>query len=233
MSKQEISSSVIRRLPRYYRFLGELAESGTVRISSKELSQQMGMTASQIRQDLNCFGGFGQQGYGYNVRALRDEIGQILGISAHRRTILIGLGNLGRAIAAHVSFPQCGCELIGLFDSNPFVAGKDIQGMPVHHANTLSGFCHQEHPELAILCVPEAAAPALAQQLVGLGIHAFWNFSHGDLHVEDPAILVENVHLADSLLTLTYGLEHEIVNDPAAEPAVSDSSIPTSNNRKD
>ncbi|MBR4201877.1 MAG: redox-sensing transcriptional repressor Rex, partial [Oscillospiraceae bacterium] len=180
-----------------------------------------------------CFGGFGQQGYGYNVRALRDEIGRILGIRGHRRTILIGLGNLGRAIASHVSFPQCGCELIGLFDSNPFVAGKDIEGMPVHHADTLTGFCHQEHPELAILCVPENAAPELAEKLVGLGVRAFWNFSHGDLHFSDPAILVENVHLADSLLTLTYGLAHETMNDPAAETAVSDTSDPQYTNRKD
>ncbi len=224
MSKQEISHSVIRRLPRYHRFLGELAEQGIVRISSKELSQQMGMTASQIRQDLNCFGGFGQQGYGYNVRALRDEIGQILGISGRRRTILIGLGNLGRAIASHVSFPDCGCELIGLFDSNPFVAGKDIEGMPVHHTDTLTGFCHQEHPELAILCVPENAAPRIAQSLVALGVRAFWNFSHGDLRFEDSAILVENVHLADSLLTLTYGLEHESRYDSAPSDADSDKS---------
>ncbi|MBR3268284.1 MAG: redox-sensing transcriptional repressor Rex [Oscillospiraceae bacterium] len=209
MPKQEISPSVIRRLPRYHRFLGELTAKGTVRISSKELSVQMGLTASQIRQDLNCFGGFGQQGYGYNVRALYDEIGQILGVSEHRRTILIGLGTMGRAIASHVSFPQCGCELIGLFDSNPFVAGRDLNGMPVHHTDTLAGFCHQEHPELAVICVPESAAPALAQKLVTLGVRAFWNFSHGDLRIENPEILVENVHLADSLLTLTYGLGHE------------------------
>ena len=209
MAKQEISPSVIRRLPRYYRFLGELAAGGTVRISSKELSEKMGLTASQIRQDLNCFGGFGQQGYGYNVKALQTEIGQILGISLHRRTILIGLGNLGRAIANHVIFPQCGCELIGLFDSNPFVAGRDLDGMPIHHTDTLAGFCHQEKPELAVLCVPEQAAPVIAQQLVALGIRSFWNFSHGDLHFDDPAILVENVHLADSLLTLTYGLRQQ------------------------
>ncbi len=215
MPKQEISPSVIRRLPRYHRFLGELAAKGTVRISSKELSVQMGLTASQIRQDLNCFGGFGQQGYGYNVRALYDEIGQILGVSEHRRAILIGLGTMGRAIASHVSFPQCGCELIGLFDSNPFVAGRDLNGMPVHHTDTLAGFCHQEHPELAVICVPEAAAPALAQKLISLGVRAFWNFSHGDLRVDDPAILVENVHLADSLLTLTYGLCHETTVDSA------------------
>ena len=214
MAKQEISSSVIRRLPRYHRFLGELAERGIARISSKELSAQMGLTASQIRQDLNCFGGFGQQGYGYNVAALRDEIGQILGVSAHRKTILIGLGDFGRAIASHVNFPQCGCELIGLFDSNPFVAGRDIAGMPVHHTDTLAGFCHQEHPEIAVLCVPESAAPALAQQLVQLGIRAFWNFSHGDLHLDTPGVYVENVYLADSLLTLTYGLRAAEDNAP-------------------
>ena len=206
MAKQEISPSVIRRLPRYHRFLGELAAKGVVRISSMELSRQMGLTASQIRQDLNCFGGFGQQGYGYNVRALHDEIGQILGVSLHRRTILVGLGNLGRAIASHVSFPACGCELIGLFDSNPFVAGRDLDGMPIHHTDTLSGFCRQEKPELAILCVPEHAAPGIAKQLAALGVCAFWNFSHGDLQLEEPGVLVENVHLADSLLTLTYGL---------------------------
>lgn len=215
MSKQEISTSVIRRLPRYHRFLAELAAKGTVRISSKELSRQMGMTASQIRQDLNCFGGFGQQGYGYNVRGLYDEIGQILGVSAHRRTILIGMGDLGRAIASHVSYAECGCELIGLFDSNPFVAGRDLKGMPIHHTDTLPGFCHQERPELAILCVPEHAASGVAQQLVDLNVRAFWNFSHGDLHFDDPAILVENVHLTDSLLTLTYGLGHDSADDPA------------------
>ncbi|MBR5404863.1 MAG: redox-sensing transcriptional repressor Rex [Oscillospiraceae bacterium] len=215
MAKQEISPSVIRRLPRYYRFLGELQEQGTVRISSKELSGLMGLTASQIRQDLNCFGGFGQQGYGYNVRALCEEIGQILGVSLHRRAVLIGLGNLGRAIASHVSYADCGCELIGLFDSNPFVAGRDLNGMPIHHTDTLAGFCHQEQPELAILCVPEHAAPALAQTLVSLGVRAFWNFSQGDLRFDDSAIIVENVHLADSLLTLTYGLlqQHEPESD--------------------
>ena len=206
MSKQPISTPVIRRLPRYYRFLGDLEREQVERISSRELAQRMGLSASQIRQDFNCFGGFGQQGYGYNVAALHEEIGQILGVKAHRRTILIGLGDLGRAIATHVSFPQCGCELIGLFDSNPFVAGRDISGMPVHHTDTLAGFCHQEHPELAVLCVPEDAANALAQQLAALGIRAFWNFSHGDLKLSDPDIAVENVYLADSLLTLTYGL---------------------------
>ncbi|MBR5370717.1 MAG: redox-sensing transcriptional repressor Rex [Oscillospiraceae bacterium] len=215
MSKQEISASVIRRLPRYYRFLGELCEKGIVRISSKELSEQMGLTASQIRQDLNCFGGFGQQGYGYNVRALYDEIGRILDTSGHHRAILIGIGNFGRAIANHVNFLQCGCELIGLFDANPFVAGADLRGMPIHHIDTLAGFCHEEHPEIAILCVPDSAAQPLADKLCALGVRAFWNFSHCDLQIDKPDILVENVHLADSLLMLTYGLHRENLSDSA------------------
>lgn len=208
MTKQEVSPSVIRRLPRYYRFLGDLNAQGKERVSSSELSQALGLTASQIRQDLNCFGGFGQQGYGYHVAALRAEIGKILGVEHRRRAIVIGMGNLGRAIATHVGFQNCGCELIGLFDSNPFVAGRDLDGMPIHHTDTLDGFCHMEQPELAVLCLPEDAAPALAHRLEALGIRAFWNFSHADLHLENAACTVENVYLADSLLTLTYGLNH-------------------------
>ncbi len=208
MAKQEVSPSVIRRLPRYYRFLGDLKAKGKVRVSSGELSEALLLTASQIRQDLNCFGGFGQQGYGYNVAALYQEIGKILGVDRRRPAILIGLGNLGRAIANHVSFERCGCELIGLFDSNPFVAGKDLAGMPIHHTDTLEGFCHMEHPVLAVLCLPEDAAPPIAQRLEKLGILAFWNFSHADLHLENEAAMVENVYLDDSLLTLGYGLAH-------------------------
>ncbi len=215
MAKQEISLFVIRRLPRYHRVLDELASKKIDRVSSQELSRQMGMTASQIRQDLNCFGGFGKQGYGYNVRALRDQIGRILGIQDHRRTILVGLGDLGRTIANHVCFPECGCELIGLFDSNPFITGKDIEGMQVHHTDTLPGFCHQEHPELAILCVPDNSVQSIAEQLALLGIHAFWNFCHDDIHFDNPDILVENVYLADSLLMLTYGIRNRSLS---AEP---------------
>ncbi len=206
MPKQAISPSVIRRLPRYYRFLRELELIGTVRISSRELSEQMGLTASQIRQDLNCFGGFGQQGYGYNVHALRAEIGKILGVDQCRRTILIGTGHLGRALATHMDFRRCGCELIGLFDANPFVAGADLAGMTIHHMDTIDGFCHQEQPEIAILCIPAEAAPAVAKRLVSIGIRAFWNFTHCDLQLQHPDILVEQVCLDDSLLTLTYGL---------------------------
>ena len=215
MAKQEISLFVIRRLPRYHRVLDELASKNIDRVSSQELSRQMGMTASQIRQDLNCFGGFGKQGYGYNVRALRDQIGRILGIQDHRRTILVGLGDLGRTIANHVCFPEYGCELIGLFDSNPFITGKDIEGMQVHHTDTLPGFCHQEHPELAILCVPDNSVQSIAEQLALLGIHAFWNFCHDDIHFDNPDILVENVYLADSLLMLTYGIRNQSLS---AEP---------------
>lgn len=206
MRGDEISLSVIRRLPRYHRFLGQLEREGIVRISSKELSERMGLSASQIRQDLNCFGGFGQQGYGYNVSALRGEIAAILGLSRRHRAILIGLGELGRAIAGHVRFSECACELIGLFDTNPFVAGRDLNGLAVHHIDTLAGFCHQEQPEIAILCVPGQSAPVLARQLAGLGVKGFWNFSHCELRLDIPGTIVENVCLADSLLTLAYEL---------------------------
>ena len=214
MPKQAISSSVIRRLPRYHRFLRELEQKGVIRISSKELSERMGLTASQIRQDLNCFGGFGQQGYGYNVAALREEIEGILGVHDRHRTIVIGVGNLGRTIATHINFRQRGCELVGLFDSNPTVAGRDLAGMPVHHTDTLEGFCRMEHPELAVLCIPRDAAHSMAERLVQLGIRAFWNFSQADLLLSDPDIMIENVFLGDSLSLLAYGL-----NQPPAEGA--------------
>ncbi len=206
MPKQAISSSVIRRLPRYHRFLSELERKGVVRISSKALSERMGLTASQIRQDLNCFGGFGQQGYGYTVTALREEIEGILGIRQRHRTIIVGMGNLGRTIATHIDFQKHGCELVGLFDSNPTVAGRDLAGMQVHHTDTLEGFFRMEHPKVAVLCIPTEAAHDVAERLVGLGIRAFWNFSQADLRLSDPSVMVENVFLGDSLLLLSYGL---------------------------
>lgn len=220
MPKQAISSSVIRRLPRYRRFLTELEQKGVVRISSKELSARMGLTASQIRQDLNCFGGFGQQGYGYNVAALREEIERILGVHHRHRAIVIGMGNLGRTIASHVDFRQRGCELVGLFDSNPTVAGRDLAGMPIHHTDTLEGFCHMEQPVLAVLCIPRDAAPAMAERLVKLGVRAFWNFSHADLVLPGAGIMIENVSLGDSLSLLAYGLNQPVSpeDDPGHTP---------------
>ena len=206
MSKNSISNSVIRRLPRYYRFLGYLEKNGYVRISSRELSEKMGLTASQIRQDFNCFGGFGQQGYGYNVSDLRREIGRILGLDKQTPMILIGAGNLGKTIATHIDFHNKGFDLIGAFDINPEIIGKEIGELTIKGINELEHFCTENAPVAAILCVPTSAAKKMADVLVGYGIKAFWNFTHYDLRIEHENIAVENVHLGDSLTTLSYCL---------------------------
>lgn len=209
MSKgSNISTSVIKRLPRYYRFLGELIKQDFTRISSRELSEKMGLTASQIRQDLNCFGGFGQQGYGYNIEDLHNEIGKILGVDKGFKTILIGAGNLGKAIAAHMNFEKRGCNLIGIFDNNKMLEDELVANIPVKSTDKLEEFCSENEPVVAILCIPKASAQELADKLISLGIKAFWNFSHFDLKVEYENIIVENVHLGDSLLTLTYGVNN-------------------------
>ena len=199
-----ISMSVIKRLPRYYRFLDDLKSMGMERISSKELSNRMGLTASQIRQDLNCFGGFGQQGYGYNVEQLHREIASILGLDSALKTIVIGAGNLGRAIATHMEFDKRGFSLIGIFDNKESICGQLIRSLPVRHINSLDDFCREMRPQIAVLCVPKDAAKELADQLISLGIKGIWNFSHYDLSVMHPEIPIENVHLSDSMMTLCY-----------------------------
>lgn len=204
MGKQVISTPVIRRLPRYYRFLGELESERVERISSCELAQRMGLSASQIRQDFNCFGGFGQQGYGYHVKELREIIGEILGVHEHTGVILIGAGNLGKAVAAHLDFQKCGCELIGIFDDNPLLQGTMTANLPIMPMETLDSFCQQRKPQVAVLCIPKNAAQQLADKLISLGICGFWNFSHFDLKITSPKVNVENVHLGDSLMTLAY-----------------------------
>ena len=203
--KKSVSMSVIKRLPRYYRFLGELKKNNITRISSKELSQRMGLTASQIRQDLNCFGGFGQQGYGYNVEQLQNEIGTILGVQNGFKTILFGCGNLGRAIASHMTFEDRGFELVGLFDSNADKM-KDIRikGLSVYPVEDLEVYCKEVEPKVAVLCVPTEAAPAIVERLVNLGITNFWNFSHYDIASNYPVATVENVHLNAIHKTLSY-----------------------------
>ena len=185
--KQNVSMSVIRRLPRYYRFLSELGKNGATRISSKELSEKMGFTASQIRQDFNCFGGFGQQGYGYNVSQLCGEIEKILGIQKRHPCILVGAGNLGKAIAGHMPFEQLGFSLIGVFDNAKRVIGGKISGNEILDYATVEEFYQEHHPVMAILCVP-------------------WNFSHYDITMKHPDAIVENVHMNDSLMTLSYKL---------------------------
>ena len=204
--KDGISHSVIKRLPRYYRFIGELIKQGTVRISSGELAKKMSLTASQIRQDLNCFGGFGQQGYGYNLVDLRTEIGKILGVTEGHKTVLIGAGNLGKAIATHMDFDAHGCNLIAIFDSDMRKANENVAGIKVKPIKELEAFFEAEKPVIAILCIPKASAQQLADKLISLGIKAFWNFSHFDLKVNHEDIIVQNVHLGDSLMMLSYGV---------------------------
>ena len=216
MSNHGISESVIRRLPRYYRFLGDLRAEGVSRISSKELSLRMGLTASQIRQDLNCFGGFGQQGYGYNIDVLQAEIGHILGLDLPKNAILIGVGNLGRAIAQHISFESRGFRLVGIFDCSESLIGQEIRGLPIRDIATLGDFCRDTFPTVAILCIPKEAAPPLCRELINLGIRGFWNFSHYDLGVEHPEVAVENVHFGDSLMTLSFRLNPEDADEDKA-----------------
>ena len=206
MSKGSVSVSVIKRLPRYYRFLGELEKQKVERISSGKLASLMKLTASQIRQDLNCFGGFGQQGYGYNVSELRNEIGRILGVDKGYPTIMIGAGNLGKAIASHIDFSSRGCVLTGIFDINPKLTGETVADIPIRHTDEIEAFCRDNKPVVAVLCIPKEATRQIAERLVELGIRAFWNFSHYDLTIEHSDIAVENVHLGDSLLTLTYNV---------------------------
>ena len=200
--------SVIRRLPRYYRFLYHLKEKGVTRISSTELSQKLGLTASQIRQDLNCFGGFGQQGYGYIVSQLCDEIGRILGLSSGYKSILFGAGNLGRAIANHMSFKSEGFQLISIFDRDPKKIGSQIGGVTVRSLTEVEDFCRRESPVMAVFCVPPDSAESLSQVLYKLGIRNFWNFSHYDIALQYPDAIVENVHLNDSLMTLCYRISN-------------------------
>ena len=208
--KKDISMSVIKRLPRYYRFLGELKKKNITRISSRELSQMMGFTASQIRQDLNCFGGFGQQGYGYNVDQLRTEIGGILGVGNGFKTILVGCGNLGRAIASHMTFEDRGFELVGIFDTRADeMQDIRIKGISISPTEDLEMYCNEVEPIVAVLCIPTAAAPEIVERLVKLGIKNFWNFTRYDIAAEFPETVVENVHLSDSLMTLCYQITNK------------------------
>lgn len=202
-----VAVPVIKRLPRYHRYLKELKKEGVVRISSKELSLRMGVTASQIRQDLNCFGGFGQQGYGYNIEQLYTEIGNILGLNNCIKAILIGAGNLGHAIATHFHFEDRGFDLIGVFDNNDSVIGTEIGGITVMSSAQIEDFCKKEKPAVAILCIPSEYAAENADKLVSLGIKGFWNFTQYDLAHRYENVAVENVHLGDSLMTLRYQIK--------------------------
>ena len=200
---KKVSGSVINRLPRYYRHLTDLCSSGTERISSKELSERMGVTASQIRQDLNCFGGFGQQGYGYNVEMLRTEIANILGLNRGYTAVLVGAGHMGRTFATNTKFESRGFKLIGIFDSSPEVIGTEVSDFTVMDYADIKKFIDENHPKMAILTVQKEAMKAVAEDLISMGIKAFMNFSYTEL-AETEGIIVENVHLSDSLMRLSY-----------------------------
>ena len=205
MEEKFISKAVIKRLPRYYRYLGELIEEGVERISSNELSAKMRVTASQIRQDLNNFGGFGQQGYGYNVPYLYEEIGKILGLDKTHHMIIIGAGNLGQALANYVKFEKRGFKIVGIFDVNPVLKGISIRGNEIRMMEELPQFLKEEKVEIATLTLPKNNAAEAADLLVKNGIKAIWNFAHLDLNVPKD-VIVENVHLSESLMRLSYNL---------------------------
>lgn len=206
MQEKEISQAVIRRMPRYYRYLGELLDDGVERISSSDLSKRMRVTASQIRQDLNNFGGFGQQGYGYNVKYLHEEIGKILGLNQRHNIIVLGVGNLGQALTNYVKFERLGFVITGLFDVNPELKGEKVRGIEIRMMDELDDFCKINQVDIAALTLPKEKADAIAHRLVDLGIHAIWNFAHVDLDLIDEDVVVENVHLSDSLMQLSYDI---------------------------
>lgn len=208
MKEQRISMSVVRRLPRYYRFLCELVNNGVEHISSKELAERMGLTASQVRQDFNCFGEFGQQGYGYLTARLKEEVGEILGLSAQRPAVLIGVGNIGRGIVTHMDFKRYGLTLCAVLDKNPALHGCELAGLSIRSTDDLEAVCAEQAIQVAILCIPKTAAPGLVERLLGCGVRGFWNFSHYDIVRHHPEAISENVHLGDSLMTLAYQLEN-------------------------
>ena len=204
MKKQNVSDAVIRRLPRYYRYLHDLHRKGIVRISSSSLGEKMGITASQIRQDLSCFGEFGQQGYGYNVEELRAEIGHILGVDRQHRVIVVGAGNLGRALINNFRFHDSGFLLEAAFDVSPNLIGTEVGGVPVLNMTELERFIPEHRPDVAVLTVPQAVAQSTANRLIDLGIRGFWNFTNVELTSTVENVRFEDVHFADSLLTLSY-----------------------------
>ncbi len=213
----KVSTAVIRRLPRYYRHLSELQEDGVVRISSSGLGKSMGLTASQIRQDLFCFGGFGQQGYGYKVDSLKEEIGEILGISRGHTLVVLGTGNLGRAIIQNFRFSSNGFRLLAAFDINPDMVGAQIAGVPVYHTDEMEAFVSSRQVDVGLLTVPIAAAQQMGDRLVRAGVKGIWNFTNYELTCSQTGVVVESVHFSDSLLTLSYLISQQEVLEKTQE----------------
>ena len=204
MKKENISDAVIRRLPRYYRQLTDLCGRGVVRISSHSLGEEMNITASQIRQDFSCFGEFGQKGYGYNVEELRAEIGHILGVDKNHRLIMIGVGNLGRALLQNFPFAQNGFSVDAAFDVAQSMVGAKINGVEIHSMDTLDSYVQTHDVDVVALTIPQSVAQEVANRLINLGVKGFWNFTNMELASSNPAVKFENIHFADSLLTLSY-----------------------------
>ena len=212
MRKEKISSAVIRRLPRYYRHLDDLYRGGTVRISSGALAKSMGLTASQIRQDLSCFGGFGQQGYGYNVERLRGEVADILGMNRAHTAVILGAGNLGRALIENFPFQSNGFRLAAAFDVDPSLVGGSLDGVPVYHIDELEGYLGGHKTSVGVLTVPAPAAVDMARRLAKCGVDGIWNFTNVELPQQEmEQVRIEDVHFADSLLTLSYMISEEQV----------------------
>ena len=205
--KPTVSTAVIKRLPRYHRYLGELLREGTLRISSAELSRLMNVTASQIRQDLNCFGGFGQQGYGYNVKYLYGKISDLLGVNEGYSAVIVGAGNLGKALAATHMFERRGIERVAMFDIDESLVGTEICGIPVYHINELREYCQRENVTIGVLTVPKEAAYEVSVIMAEAGVRGLWNFANMDLKISHPEVIVENIHLGDSLMKLCYELK--------------------------
>lgn len=222
MKKQKVSDAVIHRLPRYYRYLDELHNKGVVRISSNSLGQKMDITASQIRQDLSCFGEFGQQGYGYNVKKLRYEIREILGLNSRNTAVLVGCGNMGQALLKNFDFEACGFYMVAAFDQDPDKIATQVGPVRVLDVGVLRRFVEAEKPCMAVLTVPRDAAPGMAKLLGEIGIQAIWNFTGCNL--EAPDVLVEDVSFSSSLLTLSYRLNH--LNQKKEERELSSESSP-------
>lgn len=206
--KKNISMAVIKRLPKYHRYLDEMLKNDVDRISSKDLSEKIGFTASQIRQDLNCFGDFGQQGYGYNVKELYNQIREILGLTKEYRTVIIGAGNIGQAIANYTRFDKLGFELQGIFDANPKLIGMKIRDVAIQDIDNLQNFLEHNHIDIGVICVPRINAQKVCDVLVGNGVKALWNFAPVDL-IAPEDVIIENVHLSESLLTLSYLLNEK------------------------
>ncbi len=204
LKKENISDAVIRRLPRYYRQLTDLCNRGVVRISSHSLGQEMNITASQIRQDFSCFGEFGQQGYGYNVEELRAEIGHILGVDNNHHLVMIGVGNLGHALLQNFPFSHTGFTVDAAFDVSPTVIGTSVNGVPIYSMNDLDSFIREHSVDVVVLTIPQSVAQDTANRLIDLGVRGFWNFTNVELSSPSPDVKFENIHFADSLLTLSY-----------------------------